>query len=246
MNKSDTTAQIFSALAKAQAEFPAIPRSRTVTVQSQKGSYKFAYAPFEDILRAVKPILAAHGLAYSQGSDGDKLITVVTHESGEWFSHGTAIINLGGSAQGYGSALTYARRYGFCGAFGIQADDDDDANAADGNAITAQSDKWGAMGKGVLGKSPTTEMQADALQLLSPGDREGARRTAADIESLVEEGRASEAKEILDAHLAGVRAYDKKHETDKAMTLELAMWGLLGSKARSALKISNKPTARAA
>ncbi len=230
MKTSETTNTIFDALAKAQAEFPAIPRNRTVTVTTSKGSYKFAYAPFEDILRVTKPVLANHGLAFTQGADGDSLTTVVTHQSGEWFSHQTAILNTGGTAQGYGSALTYARRYGYCGALGIQADDDDDGNAADGNTITAQTKDNGKH------KAPTTETMEEHLAALPVEEREHLRRVAVDIEALIEEKRDADAWAMAEATMDAAKKHDAANDTDKTLYIQMGLWSLLGSKARSAIK----------
>ena len=45
------------------------------------------------------------------------------------------------TAQGAGSAVTYARRYSLCAALGIAAEDDDDANAAEASAAQKASEK---------------------------------------------------------------------------------------------------------
>jgi hypothetical protein len=56
--------------------------------------------------------------------------TVFVHESGEIFSAGKLHVPaVKHDAQGYGSALTYARRYSLMAACGI-APEDDDGNAA--------------------------------------------------------------------------------------------------------------------
>jgi hypothetical protein len=56
--------------------------------------------------------------------------TMVLHKSGEFIS-GTCTIPLDrDNAQGYGSAATYARRYGVQAICGMVAEDDDDGNAA--------------------------------------------------------------------------------------------------------------------
>jgi hypothetical protein len=58
------------------------------------------------------------------------LETILLHVSGEFVSS-TAQIPLGkNEPQGYGSALTYLRRYSLAALLGIVADDDDDASAA--------------------------------------------------------------------------------------------------------------------
>jgi hypothetical protein len=60
---------------------------------------------------------------------GDKgvmaLETVLLHKSGEWMS-GTIQIPLGkADPQGFGSAMTYGRRYSLAAMVGVMAEDDD-------------------------------------------------------------------------------------------------------------------------
>ena len=63
-------------------------------------------------------------------SDGVIVETLFVHESGEVFSAGKLHVpSTKHDAQGYGSALTYARRYSLMAACGI-APEDDDGNAA--------------------------------------------------------------------------------------------------------------------
>ena len=194
MNSSQNLQNLAAAMVKAQSELPAIPRSRTVKVVGQKGSYEFAYAPFEEIIRHVRPILSKNGLAFTQGASGDKLVTTVLHASGEWISHETAIVNVQGTAQSYGSALTYAKRYGFCGAFGIQADDDDDGNAADGNTVEAKKNGIGAGPRHSAGEEKQrawNDMPADEQEFL--------RSILADLRALLDENRADDAYGFLRA-----------------------------------------------
>lgn len=96
--------------------------------------YKNRYADLEACIAAVMPALNNNGLALIQRVvpvDGWVHVeTVFLHESGESISGG--IIRLPvqrPDPQGYGSALTYARRYGLMAACGI-APEDDDGNAA--------------------------------------------------------------------------------------------------------------------
>lgn len=128
-----------AALAKAQGAFEQIRRDKTVTVTMKAGGrYTFAYAPLESILRAVSGALAANELSLSQrvveNAKGQQCVeTILLHSSGESLSNQTQIFINGDGAQAYGSALTYARRYGVTLLLCVSADDDDDGNAAEGN-----------------------------------------------------------------------------------------------------------------
>ena len=110
MNKSESIANLAAALAKARAEFPEIPKTKEVIVQSQKGSYTFKYAPLEKMIQLIRPILMKHGLSFSQPVNGETLETIVMHESGEWLASSMPLPDPGFD-QHYGSKLTYRRRF---------------------------------------------------------------------------------------------------------------------------------------
>jgi len=136
MLRSEKIAQVASALAAAQGEFPPIPRNKTVTVKTRSGgAYTFSYAPLDAILGAVRSALAKAGLALTQAvvtdaNNTDNLRTILLHSSGEFLANETPIYSTGGdnASQAYGSGLTYARRYGITALLCIAADEDDDGN----------------------------------------------------------------------------------------------------------------------
>jgi hypothetical protein len=129
----EQAAELSIALAKAQAEFTQIKRDRTVTVRTKAGgTYSFSYAPLESILRATMPALAKHGLALTQAVEEGTLVTKLLC-NGTILENRLPILVREEGPQAYGSALTYARRYGITLLLGICADDDDDANLAEGN-----------------------------------------------------------------------------------------------------------------
>jgi hypothetical protein len=130
--------QLSEALAKAQGTFGQLRRDKTVKVRMKSGGeYSFSYAPLESILKAVMPSLTANGLSLTQstGTVADKefVRTQLRHASGETIENNTKILVADSGPQAYGSALTYARRYGITLLLCICADDDDDGNAAEGN-----------------------------------------------------------------------------------------------------------------
>ena len=129
------------ALSAAQIEFPAIPRTETVQVKTERGSYTFSYAPLEAILSATKPILARHGLAVIQDMGDKGVSTIILHSSGQWLQLAPVKINErdGENAQATGSRLTYARRYSYTMALNLATDQDDDGGHASGNVTTRQA-----------------------------------------------------------------------------------------------------------
>ena len=120
--------QIASAFVKAKREFgPALK-------QSLNPHLKNKYANLGACLEAVEDALLNNGIALLQetfdDSAGVTIETVFLHESGEAIRCGKLHVPASKQdAQGYGSALTYARRYSLITACGI-APEDDDGNAA--------------------------------------------------------------------------------------------------------------------
>lgn len=136
---SENLDQLLPSLLAAQKAFPEIPRSREVTVRSDRGQYTFAYAPLDAIAKAVDPQLHEHNLLVTQTPvryvDGDFMRTVLFHTSGQFLANETPI-NASASATSaqYGGAQTYARRYGKSGLLDIttETDNDDPENASRG------------------------------------------------------------------------------------------------------------------
>ena len=130
MRTSNEIKNISAALVKVTAEV------RNATKSSNGYGYK--YAPLDEILNIVRPIIAKHGLTIIQSQSFEKeggFVTVKTlllHSSGE-FIETTAecpFENLKGmnSYQSLGSAITYLRRYAISSMFGIASEEDTDAN----------------------------------------------------------------------------------------------------------------------
>lgn len=119
---------ISMALVKAQKEFgPALKTSSNPHFRSK-------YADLSACVEAVIDGLNNNGIFLMQTShlceDGVIVETVFIHESGEQISAGKLHVPASKQdAQGYGSALTYARRYALMSACGI-APEDDDGNAS--------------------------------------------------------------------------------------------------------------------
>lgn len=97
-------------------------------------AFRSKYADLGACLEAVEDALLANGIAMLQqtfdDSTGVTVETVFLHESGEELRGGKLHVPASKQdPQGYGSALTYARRYSLMTACGI-APEDDDGNAA--------------------------------------------------------------------------------------------------------------------
>ena len=119
---------IATALVKAQKAFG--PALKTAT----NPHFKSRYADLSACVEAVITGLNDSGIALIQRTSEDltgvTVETVFVHESGEIMECGKLHVPASKQdPQGYGSALTYARRYSLMAACGI-APEDDDGNAA--------------------------------------------------------------------------------------------------------------------
>jgi hypothetical protein len=125
--------EIAAALVKAQKAFgPALKTSTNPAFRSK-------YAKLENCIEAVIDALNDNGIMLMQPThlceDGVIVETMFLHESGEQISNGKLHVPATKhDAQGYGSALTYARRYSLLAACGIAAEDDDGEAASKSKA----------------------------------------------------------------------------------------------------------------
>jgi len=129
MNKSESIAGLAAALAKAQGAMKGAVKDST------NPFFKSKYADLASVVEAIRVAFSNNGLSYIQTvqpSDKDevRVETTLLHSSGEWVACGFLSLPVSkADAQGYGSALTYARRYSLSAAVGV-APEDDDGNAA--------------------------------------------------------------------------------------------------------------------
>lgn len=119
---------ICAAFVKAQRDFA--PALKTNT----NPHFRSKYVGLDGCIEAVIDSLNGNGIALLQPThecaDGVTVETLFVHESGETMSGGKFHVPAAkNDPQGYGSALTYARRYSLMAACGI-APEDDDGNAA--------------------------------------------------------------------------------------------------------------------
>lgn len=136
MMLSESTDKLFKAFAKFQGELD------NATKNANNPGVRNRYADLAQCINTAKPVLASNGLGVTQmlgtSSDGKQtLITMLTHESGQYMSSEFPLVDamLQGQAgknpaQVLGSAITYQRRYAFAAIIGMAQQDDD------GQAVT--------------------------------------------------------------------------------------------------------------
>ncbi len=120
---SESIAALAAALAKAQGQMTHAAKD------AQNPHFKAKYADLAAVWSAIREPLSANGLSVAQTvTQGDGTVGVTSllmHASGEWILSTLTMPVAQKTPQGYGSALTYARRYSLAALVGIAQDDDD-------------------------------------------------------------------------------------------------------------------------
>lgn len=149
--ESKRAEQAFSdAMAQAQAEMPAVMRDAKNDQTHSK------YSRLETIAKTIKPVITKHGFALSFGTDDSPLekhyrVTCrVTHSGGHSEKYHADVpsdtVGMKGNqnktaTHGFGSTMSYGRRYLTLLIFDIATTEDDDGNAAGGTIPKEQQDE---------------------------------------------------------------------------------------------------------
>jgi hypothetical protein len=131
-----------------QEAIKALVSAQSAMTAAHKGkvnpAFRNKYATLSDVMDACLPALRENGFAVVQpiGQDdrGPFVETHILHESGHTFSTRVYLIIGKQDMQGFGSAVTYARRYGLGALAGI-TDTDDDGNAAAKKPLAIQAQR---------------------------------------------------------------------------------------------------------
>lgn len=184
---SPTLGALAKALAAAQAEL------QDAKKDSVNPHFKNKYASLSSVRAELQRVLPKHGLATPQttrphGDAGVCVVTWLIHESGEWM-RGDLFLPVGKKdAQGFGSALSYARRYGLSTIVGISADEDDDAE---------QAVKTNGQAKPETAKASKPESDAEekkfAEAFAAAKTTDAVAKTSADVARAVQEGKLTAA-----------------------------------------------------
>lgn len=128
MTHSEQINELATALAAFHAEAPHIDLDGAANA----GSFRYKYASLPEILSKVRPILTKHGLAVLQlVGPGGAVETMLTHTSGQWIaSDPVQLPSKDNSPQGYGSAISYAKRYSLAAILALAGEEDDDGATA--------------------------------------------------------------------------------------------------------------------
>lgn len=128
-DQSEAINELATALSKAQGVITNAVKDTDNTF------FKSKYATLASVWDACRKPLADNGLAVVQTltstDQGQQLITTLAHASGQWMRSYYPVVAVKPDPQGFGSALTYARRYALSAMVGV-APADDDGEAASG------------------------------------------------------------------------------------------------------------------
>lgn len=218
MNKSESIQNLTAALVAARAVIEPIVKTKEAKLKGEGKSgsfeYSFKYAPFEEVIHKITPALNANGLILTQGMSGFCLETSIFHTSGEWITYSEEMPHAFASPRAFGSELSFRKRYAATAALGITAEEDDDGQIAERE----------------LNKKKTTapsgsaaEFMQEAFTNLEPKMQEYIKGIAANVVALLEEDRDRQAYDYLE----GKQLDDQEKP---------ALWSLLTSKQRSAIK----------
>ena len=127
MKTSNEINEIAKALSLAQSEMSG------ATKQSTNPFYKSNYSDLASVMQAISLPFSAHGLCFVQAAEANEqrvsVTTRIIHTSGQWLEATTELPPTKADAQGWGSAITYAKRYGLQALCGVPSVDDDGQEA---------------------------------------------------------------------------------------------------------------------
>ena len=125
MKTSESTKELTTALITFHEEVNNIPKT------ASNPFFKSKYVPLEKILTAIREPLKTANLSFVQfPEDEGGLTTRLMHTSGEWIEATYYMKPTKPDPQGYGSVITYQRRYALSAILGLNTDEDDDGNKA--------------------------------------------------------------------------------------------------------------------
>ncbi len=127
MITSESIAKLAEALSKAQAHMSGAKKA------NENPFFKSKYSDLSSVIEAISKPFADNDLSFIQSPSFDgSLVTVTTrimHKSGEWIEGTVMLPPTKNDAQGYGSAITYGKRYGIQSMAGVPSVDDDGNDA---------------------------------------------------------------------------------------------------------------------
>ena len=129
-HRSSECNELFTALAKAQADMP------MAGLNASNPFFKSRYTDLAEIVRVSRPCLTKNNLAVIQQliskDESNYLVTVLAHSSGQFIESCMKITPAKNDIQGLGSYISYLKRYQLASIIGCVSSEelDDDGEAA--------------------------------------------------------------------------------------------------------------------
>ena len=130
----------YAAMAEFQRQCPPIKKTRTAKIATARASYSYRYAPLDDILSVIQPVMGQLGLSVSWRAprvDEKHVIAScrISHTLGHHEESGDVVMPIQIAEDGRGAnpmqrvgiATTYCKRYALLSIIGMAPEDDDDA-----------------------------------------------------------------------------------------------------------------------
>jgi len=164
---TDPIEKLADALAKAQGEFPVIPKDSLVIVYTKEKPkselYRYKYADLTTIISCTRPAMSKNGLSFTQGVVPGGFSTLIMHMSGQKIHTGFVPCDIPKNAdmKQVAGLITYVKRISLTAALGVSADEDVDAaqiEANQGNATQKSNNKPGAQQAAKPPPGPTQAM----------------------------------------------------------------------------------------
>lgn len=170
--RSEQINEIAAALAKAQAIIQPASKDKT------NPHFKSKYADLASCWDACREAITSNGMSVVQTmAMRDKeivLVTTLMHTSGQWIASEVPIIASKQDAQGYGSAITYFRRYSLCAMVGVAPEDDDGKAASQPYVKPAQQTRsynavadYDLPSETLLAPAPVAKISKDQVAMLN-------------------------------------------------------------------------------
>jgi hypothetical protein len=236
VTNSDAVDQLIAAMVKFSAECPPVLKDRANAVYHSK------YADLGTILKVITPVLSANGLVcvqmpYTEGDVG-YLRTTICHVSGQFMASsmklepqkqvlykeadGTLVRAV--TPQSWGSAITYARRYGISAMLSLCVDEDDDGNAASGLDSKETASRSDAKNQGAA-KSEKSQTKSQAKQEEKPAEKAPEKDKAISPEAIEDIRKKIQTVELADC--AKFEAALSSHGVKQTISKEV--WGSLAA-----------------
>lgn len=175
------------AMSDFQSDCPIIEKKRKV-MNKDGQSVRYSYAPLDSIISQVRELLKKHGFGYRivpEVTPNEVAATcVVTHSLGHSESASFKVpIDPGAfmnKPQQFASALTFAKRYAFCAAFGVVTgeEDDDAATASISPEEDSQRARWAKPSSSSSSSAPKAKGNPLKAKLWAMCQRAGAETVA--------------------------------------------------------------------